>query len=133
MSILESSHQQLRIVDGLTLPTLSLSGWEAFTMPRALTHTIITWALSPTVAQVMGVTPRSPCAHGVSGTPRAEVRGSWTMSMNYVGLKIRLWGTSTLMVNLTIFPWCNPKWSGDELNNQSTMLHGPRKSSWSIV
>jgi hypothetical protein len=34
----------------------------------------------------------------------------WTMSMDYVGLKICLMGTSTSMVTLTIFPWCKRKW-----------------------
>lgn len=42
-------------------------------MPKALTHTSITWAFSPTVAQVLGVTPGPPCAQGVSGTPHGEV------------------------------------------------------------
>ena len=30
-------------------------------------------ALSPTAPQVPGVTPGSPCAHGVLGTPHGEV------------------------------------------------------------
>jgi hypothetical protein len=42
-------------------------------MPEALTHTRITRALSPTAPQVPGVTPGSPCAHGVSGTPHGKV------------------------------------------------------------
>ena len=42
--------------------------------PGALTHTRITWALSPMAAQVPGVTPGPPCAHGVAGTPQEEVR-----------------------------------------------------------
>ena len=50
----------LCIAHGLTLVTSNLNGWEAFPMPRALTHTKITWALSPTPAQVSGVTRRSP-------------------------------------------------------------------------
>ena len=44
-SILKSSHHKLRIVDGLTLVTLSLRGWEAFPIPESL---------SPTASQVSG-------------------------------------------------------------------------------
>ena len=42
-------------------------------------------------------------------------------------------GTSTSLVPLPFFPWCNPKSSCDEFNSQSTLLqrHGP--TSWSIV
>ena len=57
LSILESSRL---IADGLTLVTSSLRGWEAFPTPGALTHTGITWALSPTAPQVPGTTPGSP-------------------------------------------------------------------------
>ena len=42
-------------------------------MPGALTHTRITWALSLMASQVLGVTPGSPCAHGILGTPHREV------------------------------------------------------------
>jgi hypothetical protein len=35
-------------------------GWEAFPTPRALIHTRITWAFSPSAPQVVGVTPGSP-------------------------------------------------------------------------
>ena len=48
----------------------------------------------------------------------------WSMSVNYVGIKICLLGTSTFMVTSTSFLWCKPKWSHDEFNNQSTLLHG---------
>ena len=51
---------ELRIAHGLTLMPPSLRGWEAFPTPGALTHTRITWALSPTAPQVPGVTPGSP-------------------------------------------------------------------------
>ena len=40
-------------------------------MPRALTHTRITWALTPMVLQVL-VSLRGP--YGVVGTPHEEVR-----------------------------------------------------------
>ena len=43
-------------------------------MPTALTHTRITWSLSPMAAQVPGVTLGPPCVHGVGGTPYGEVR-----------------------------------------------------------
>ena len=33
----------------------------------------------------------------------------WTMSVDFVGLKICLVGTSTSMVTLILFPWCKPK------------------------
>src|ERR1700737_401819 len=60
LSILESPRHELRIAYGLTLMPPSLCGWEAFPTPGALTHTRITWALSPTAPQVPGVTPGSP-------------------------------------------------------------------------
>ena len=60
MSILESTRHKLRIADGLTLVHPGLCGWEVFPMPRALTHTRIIWALSPTVPQVPGVTLGCP-------------------------------------------------------------------------
>ena len=68
LSILESLRHKLPIAHGLTLMTPRLRGWEAFSTPGALTHTSITWALSPMAPQVPGVTPRSPlcpwcCGH----------------------------------------------------------------------
>ena len=35
----------------------------------------------------------------------------WTMSVNNVGFKLCLLGTSNFMITLTFFPWCKPKWS----------------------
>ena len=56
----------------------------------------------------------------------------WTMSVDNLGFKICLLGISNFMVTLTVFPWCKPKWSGDEFNNQSQIftrflewLYGP--------
>jgi hypothetical protein len=47
-----------------------------------------------------------------------------TMSKDNVGLKLCLLGTSNSMVTLIFFPWCEPKWSRDKLNNQSQILQG---------
>ena len=33
----------------------------------------------------------------------------WAMSMDYLGLKICVLGTSTFMITLTFFPWCKLK------------------------
>ena len=52
LSIPESSHHELHIAHVLTFMNPSLCGWEAFPTPGALTHTRITWALSPTAPQV---------------------------------------------------------------------------------
>ena len=60
LSILKSSRHELRIAYGFTLITPSFRGWEAFPTPRALTHTRITWDLSPTAPQIPGVIPGSP-------------------------------------------------------------------------
>ena len=60
LSILVSARHKLHIVDGLTLVTPNLCGWEAFPTPGALTHIRITWALSPMAAQIPGITPGSP-------------------------------------------------------------------------
>ena len=68
LSILESACHKLCIAHGLTLVTPSLCGWEAFPMPKARTHTRITWALSTTAPQVMGVT---------LGCPRCFGHSSW--------------------------------------------------------
>src|ERR1700684_2028321 len=54
--------------------TPSLRGWEAFPTPGALTHTRITWALSPPAPQVPGVTPGSPLCPWCFGHPFGEVR-----------------------------------------------------------
>ena len=50
--------------------TPNLHGWEAFQRLGALTHTRITWVLSPMAPQVPGVTPGSPlcpwcCGHSL--------------------------------------------------------------------
>ena len=60
LSILESSLHELHKTYGCTLVHPSLRGWEAFATLGALTHTRITWALSPTASQVPGVTLGSP-------------------------------------------------------------------------
>jgi hypothetical protein len=57
----------------------------------------------------------------------------WTMSVHLLGLKIYILGTSTSMVPLPFFPWCKPKLSQDNFNNQSAALQSPGPSSWSIV
>ena len=49
----------------------------------------------------------------------------WTMSLDNVGLKICLLGTSHSTVTLTFFPWSKPKRSWDEFNNQSQILQDP--------
>jgi hypothetical protein len=74
LSILEWARHELRIAHGLTLMTPSLRGWEAFPTPGALTHTRITWALSPPAPQVPGVTPGSPLCPWCFGHPFGEVR-----------------------------------------------------------
>ena len=52
--------------------------------------------------------------------PHCKIR--WSMSMDDVGLKICLLGTSNSMATLIFFPWCKPKWSHDEFNSQSYIL-----------
>ena len=74
LSILELAHYGPHIAHGLTLVTPSFYEWEAFPKPGALTHTRITWALSPTASKVPGVTPASLSAHGLSGTAHGEMR-----------------------------------------------------------
>ena len=53
-------------------------------------------------------------------SPTAKIH--WTMSVDNVGLKLCLLGILNSMVTLTFFPWCKPKWSLDEFNNQSQIL-----------
>ena len=49
----------------------------------------------------------------------------WTILVDNVGLKICLLGTLNSMVTLACFiPWCKPKWSRDEFNNQSHIGEG---------
>ena len=57
----------------------------------------------------------------------------WTMLVDNVGIKVCLFGTSNSMVTLIFFPWCKPKWSRDEFNNQSHILNGLGTTSWSIT
>ena len=56
LSIVGCTCHKLCIGLGLTLVPHSLHGWKAFSMPGALAHTWITWALSPMASQVSGVT-----------------------------------------------------------------------------
>src|ERR1700737_944382 len=87
LSILESPRHELRKAHGLTLMPPSLRGWEAFPTPGALTHTRITWALSPTAPQVRGVTPGSPLCPWCFG------HSSWRGARQ--GVPPRLGGSST--------------------------------------
>ena len=77
LSIPEFRRHKLLIAHGLTLVTPGFRGWEAFPMPRALTHTKITWTLSSMAPQVPGVTLGSPYDYGISGTPHREVCDSF--------------------------------------------------------
>ena len=70
MSILEWTLHKLGIAYGLILVISSLCGWEAFSMPGALSYTRIILALSPTAPPVWG----PPCAHGVLITLHGELR-----------------------------------------------------------
>jgi hypothetical protein len=74
LSILESSHHEVRIAHDLTLMTHSPHGWEVFPTREALTYTRIIWAFSPPAPQVPGVTSGSPLCHGVLGIPFGKVR-----------------------------------------------------------
>ena len=56
-----------------------------------------------------------------------------TMSVDNVGLKTCLLGTSNSMVTLTCFPRYKPTWSRDEFNIQSHILQGRGMTSWSMV
>jgi hypothetical protein len=60
VSILESPHHKLLVAYSIAIETPRLHGWEILSMLGALTHIMITWALSPTSPQVPGVTPGSP-------------------------------------------------------------------------
>ena len=66
-SIIESSHHELRIAHGQTIMTPCIRGWEVLPTPGALTHTWITWALSPKAPQILGVTAGSPLCPWCSG------------------------------------------------------------------
>ena len=54
----------------------------------------------------------------------------WIMSVDNVGLKICLMGTSNSMITLTCLPWCKLMWFGDEFNIQSQVLQGLGTTSW---
>ena len=93
MNILKLTCHKLRIADGLTLVPPNLRGWEAFPTPGALTHTRITWALSPMAPQVLGVILGPPYAHGVLGTPYGGMRNIWLIDSQHgveVSKKIQL-------------------------------------------
>ena len=103
LSILESTCHKLLIAHGLSLVTPSLCQWEAFLTLKALTHTRITHALSPTSSQVPGVTPGSPlypwcfkhsswrgvqqCVIPFGNWPR--LRYSFTIIMKFVLMKLQ--------------------------------------------
>ena len=77
LSILEWARHELRIALGFTLMTPSLRGWEALPTPGALTHTRISWALSPPRPQVPVVTPGSPLCPWCFRHPFGEVRDTY--------------------------------------------------------
>ena len=68
MSILESGRHKPFVVNNLTLVTPSYHGREAFSTPGALTHTKITWALSPWRHKSRASLQGPLCAHGVACT-----------------------------------------------------------------
>jgi hypothetical protein len=71
MSILESPRHKLLVAHSLAIETPRLCGWETLSTLGALTHIKITWALSPTTPQLIGVTPGSPVC------PRYLKHSSW--------------------------------------------------------
>ena len=79
LSIQESTRHKLHTAHGPTLVPPSLCGWEAFPMPQALTHTRITWVLSPTAPQVPGVTLGSLLCPWCFG------HSSWRGGRQYIG------------------------------------------------
>ena len=60
LNIWKSTRHELRMAHGLTFMTPSPHWCETFQTPGALTHTMMTWAFSPSTSQVPGITPRSP-------------------------------------------------------------------------
>jgi hypothetical protein len=65
-------------------------------MPGALTHTRITWSLSPMAPQVLGVTPGSPLrpwcwGHSLWRGAR-HASSLWVMFLNIVWLLVVSWG-----------------------------------------
>lgn len=101
LSILEFSRHKLRIAHGLTLVSPSLCGWETFPMPRALTHTRITWAPSLTVPHSRVSLRFSLYTHGGLGIPNGQVRDRlWTkMELETIQLKLKLsWNGICLMM-----------------------------------
>jgi hypothetical protein len=68
-------------------------------------------------APLLSLLPQNPLNH-VNEYCRLQ-------NMSFEGLE--------LMFTLIFFPWCKVKWSRDEFNNQSQILHGPGTTSWSMV
>ena len=54
----------------------------------------------------------------------------WIVSVDDVGLKVRLLGTSNSMMSLPFWPWCKSKWSPNECNNQSQILQDFGMTLW---
>ena len=69
---------------------------------------------------------------------RSHRKTCWSMYVDNVGhmyvdnVMCLLW-TSNSMVTLTFFPWCKPKWSRVEFNNQLQILQRLGTASWSMV
>ena len=87
MSIIEFACHELRIAHGQTLVIPSLCEWKAFPMSGDLSHTMITWALSPTTSQVPGVIPESPCVHGVYGLGMHDSNDVTSSTNDYINVK----------------------------------------------
>ena len=109
LRLMESPRHKLRIPYGITLVPLSLRGWEAFPTPGGLTHTRITWALSPTTLQVSGVIPGSPlCSWCFRDSSWRAERYERTL-VNFVSTSFtnnHLYMFIKACSQLTIYKWC---------------------------
>ena len=76
LSNLEFGCHKLFNAHGFTLVTPNICGWEAFSTPRALTLTKITWALSPRVQQVPSIIPGSPLCLWCCQHPHGEAHNT---------------------------------------------------------
>ena len=60
----------------------------------------------------------------------------WTMLVDNEGLKYVFWGPPFYGHSNIFFPWCKPKWSQNEFNNQPHIpqrpWHNIIQSHWSV-
>jgi hypothetical protein len=113
LRIIKSRCHKLCIAYGLTFVIPRLYGWKAFPMPKALTHTMITWALTSTSLIILDIIPGFLYAHDIMRTPHGKVCNTHPHQMESMPSSfIFVVGTPILKVPSLMVWRCVYLWAG---------------------